>query len=889
MESPAGTNPLIGQSGLIQDVVRSLLDDAKSGVLIVGAAGTGKTAVSKAVLRELRPRGSVVRLVATKALAAVPFGALAPYLSDLPDSQLDSYAAVLKAMSGRLKAEEVRPLFVVDDAQCLDRGTAELLARAVAVGAADILATSRPGPAIPEQFLSLWDDGLLSKFELSPLTRHGVHELCERVLGAEVSPWVSAVFAEAAEGNPLMLTSLIEHARTSGALLLRHGVWFLRANPDLAGVPAADVIDQQLRSMTTEERTVAAIVALAGPLSLGQILRFSSPKVVDALEAAGIISVSPGHDRTVRPASPLLGTIIRDRAPAGQRAALRASLLELPFAGAVRPEAFLNQLRWSLDCGALVPPEQLLQAAAAANTDLEPAAAIQAAQAVRDAQFLSEARVHLAYAHYLLGLPQEAAGYLEAARPLRDGRQSYLAANLAALLPAGTNLSATITEPGAAPDESDGLPASGSPWPQPLAAGLAALILHRRWDGPSSEVEAGLHDLVDAAATVPEIRLPALSRLAELHAAQGRLHAGLGLDREAWAGARSGGLTVPLAQEDLLARHCLSLIRAGDWGELTGVLDGYAAEHPARLLYSGGMLHVMRGFARLRQGRIQESLAELILAVEELSIADPLHVLPFAHAAAGYAAVLAGDPGEAQDQAKGFRAAAASGGPQSLQLLSEAYCLAVERLTGANGGDGDLGALADQAKHQGLRGIETEIRRLVLRSGDTGIAPALAASSSAVEGLEAQLLAAFAHAVSAADPAALIAISDEASASGFSLLAFEAAQQAAACLEHSPDRWRVTAVQRRLHHLMADTGISAQLVAFKSEGGPVLTTREMEILELVAAGSSNADVADALSLSPRTVEGHLSRIFAKLGVSRRGELLDLKQHNRHLPEVPETG
>jgi DNA-binding CsgD family transcriptional regulator len=264
-------------------------------------------------------------------------------------------------------------------------------------------------------------------------------------------------------------------------------------------------------------------------------------------------------------------------------------------------------------------------------------------------------------------------------------------------------------------------------------------------------------------------------------------------------------------------------------------------------------------------------------------------VLPFAHAAAGYAAVLAGDSGEALDQAKGFRAAAASGGPQSLELLSEAYCLAVERLTGANGGDGDLGALADQAKDQGLRGIETEIRRLVLRSGDTGNAPALAASSSAVEGLEARLLAAFAHAVSAADPAGLIAISDEASASGFSLLAFEAAQQAAACLEHSPDRWRVTAVQRRLHHLMAYTGISAQLGAFKSEGGPVLTAREMEILELVAAGSSNADVADALSLSPRTVEGHLSRIFAKLGVSRRGELLDLKQHNRHLPEVPETG
>ena len=44
--------------------------------------------------------------------------------------------------------------------------------------------------------------------------------------------------------------------------------------------------------MTPEEKTAAAIVALAGPLSLGQILRFSGPKAVDALETAGIITVS---------------------------------------------------------------------------------------------------------------------------------------------------------------------------------------------------------------------------------------------------------------------------------------------------------------------------------------------------------------------------------------------------------------------------------------------------------------------------------------------------------------------------------------------------------------------------------------------------------------------
>lgn len=887
MEGLAENVPLVGRSGLVHEVALALLDDSRSGVLIVGAAGTGKTAVAKAVLRELRPRGPVIRLLATRALAAVPFGALSPYLSELPDSELDSYAAVLQAMSDRLKDETDRPLFVVDDAQCLDRGTTELLARAVAVGAADILATSRPGPSIPEQFLTLWDDGLLSKFELSPLTRPAVHELCEQVLRAEVSPWVSAVFSEVAEGNPLMLMSLIEHARTSGALALRHGVWFLRTNPDLAGVPAADVVDQQLRSMTPEERTVAATVALAGPLSLGQILRFSSPRAVDALEAAGIITVASGPDRTVRPASPLLGEIIRRRAPAGQSATLRASLLALPSAAATRPEALLNQLRWSLDCGAQVPADQLVQAAAAATADLEPGAAIQAGQAVGDVRFLAEARIHLAYAHYLLGLPLEAAGYLGAARPWRSGRPYYLAARLAALLPAGSIAGPQWGRAAPAPGDASQEPADGGvPWPESPAADAAADILRRRWEGPSSDVEAELRNLIDAAAALPEIRLPAVSLLAELRAAQGGLLAGQRLDREAWAGARSAALTVPLAHEELLARHCLSLIRAGTWEELAGVLDDYAAEHPGRLLYSGGMLHTMRGYALLRQGRMLESLAELILGVEELTIADPLEMLPFAHAVTAYAAVLAGHPGEAQEQTNAFRAGAFRG-PQSLQLVSEAYCRAVERLTGRDGGRGELGELADRAQRQGLRGVETEIRRLVLRHGDTGSAPALASSSSAVEGLEARLLGAHARAVAAGDANRLIAISDEAASAGYGLLAFEAAQQAAACLEQSPDRWRLTSVQRRLHHLMVDDGISGQMDMVHGRRGPVLTAREAEILEFVAAGSTNADVAAALSLSPRTVEGHLSRIFAKLGVSRRAELLDAKRES-HLPLlVPE--
>jgi DNA-binding NarL/FixJ family response regulator len=68
-----------------------------------------------------------------------------------------------------------------------------------------------------------------------------------------------------------------------------------------------------------------------------------------------------------------------------------------------------------------------------------------------------------------------------------------------------------------------------------------------------------------------------------------------------------------------------------------------------------------------------------------------------------------------------------------------------------------------------------------------------------------------------------------------------------------------------------------------------LTPRELEVLELVARGLTNRSIGRMLSISDRTVQGHLANIFAKLQVNSRTEAVTkgLQLGLIHLPkEMP---
>lgn len=68
-----------------------------------------------------------------------------------------------------------------------------------------------------------------------------------------------------------------------------------------------------------------------------------------------------------------------------------------------------------------------------------------------------------------------------------------------------------------------------------------------------------------------------------------------------------------------------------------------------------------------------------------------------------------------------------------------------------------------------------------------------------------------------------------------------------------------------------------------------LTPQEHRVLELVAMGWRNTKIASELCISTRTVEGHLYRIFDKLGVASRTDAAVLMFHKGSLLTTKMSG
>ena len=84
--------------------------------------------------------------------------------------------------------------------------------------------------------------------------------------------------------------------------------------------------------------------------------------------------------------------------------------------------------------------------------------------------------------------------------------------------------------------------------------------------------------------------------------------------------------------------------------------------------------------------------------------------------------------------------------------------------------------------------------------------------------------------------------------------------------------------------LAAVVGAIAAFVPAPSEGRRAtikLTKRERDVGHLIAKRSTNSAIADELVLSGRTVDGHVGRLFTKIGVHSRAEVADWMSHDPH--------
>jgi two-component system response regulator NreC len=81
--------------------------------------------------------------------------------------------------------------------------------------------------------------------------------------------------------------------------------------------------------------------------------------------------------------------------------------------------------------------------------------------------------------------------------------------------------------------------------------------------------------------------------------------------------------------------------------------------------------------------------------------------------------------------------------------------------------------------------------------------------------------------------------------------------------------------QRYIAPQLSDKILDALLLPDESAGDPLnqLTARERQVLQMVAEGNTNHEIAEKLFLSTRTVEVHRSRLMGKLDINSQAELI----------------
>jgi DNA-binding CsgD family transcriptional regulator len=872
--------PMVGRGLELDAFAAALRDRGCEGFCIYGPSGVGKSRLGDECLLAADADGRrVMRATGEASTSAVPFAGIAHLLpvralvalSDAGTAGealvrvrlLDAARRALQAASGAAGV----PVLFLDDAHRLDGASLSLLDDLLAERSLFCISTVVTGEAVPEVVTRWWRDERATRIDLTPLDPVSVDTLLHVVLEGPLHESASRELWRASRGNMLALRELVLGACARRQLVTQDGVWQLTGR---LAPPARlrEVIEARFVGLAPAAVAVLERLALCQPLALGRLEAAAGLTALEDLERDGLIAVrSDGRRESVRLAHPLHGEVLRAGLPRLRaRSILLAEAEAIEACGARRREDPLRIACWRLEATGRAEPELLLGAARLARFAQDYPRTVMLARAAVAVAPSAEAGLVLGEALYNLGSFDEAEVALAAATELArgDAEQVRVATVRRRNLLRGCRRDDEALEVGR--EAADAVVSAEAR--AELLAGEAEIL------AVSGRVVESLALLAQLPSSPPRIQvLGAIARASAL-ATIGQTADAISVSKQAYRDHLALGDELAISSPGThRVNQIFALVQAGRLAEADEKGRAWfdvveRARNPLGLMWLG--VHLAR--CALIQGRPATALRWSQRACAAIDVSGFEGLRPFVYSAEAVAYGLLGDGAASAARAdlvdtlhSGFgflqhelalgRAWASVAGGE-LVVARDILVAGAERAASA----GHVPAAA---------WLWHDAARL---GGHHRAAPILGALASATDSALVAARAEHAAALVANDGERLEATGDRFASIGADLLAAEALCAAADVWRRRQDRRRAAALDVRVDVLAARCEGARTPGLTRSRTVVPLTNREREIAVLAAAGRSSRVIAERLYLSVRTVDNHLSRIYDKLGVSRRVDL-----------------
>jgi DNA-binding NarL/FixJ family response regulator len=818
-----------------------------------------------------RNEGAVVAWVqATSSAATVPLGAFAGLLPEAVRTD-DALELMRRSVDSLRRKADGRPVVLgVDDGQLLDPVSAALVLHLTVTETAFVIVTVRSGEPCPDAIVSLWKDASAQRLELDPLSDDAVGALVEAALGGPVEQSVLRWVYETSQGNVLYVRELITGAVDAGTLTKDRGLWHMAGSPPISR-SLAELVTRRIAALTIAERTPLELLALGEPLQLDELVELSDYESLVTVEALGLVLVGPpAMGNLVRVAHPLYGEVVRGELPILRRRRLLLRLAETVQRRDPRvPDDAIRIARWLLDAGATMPTPLLVEAAQAATQADAPELGARLAELAVNAGAGASASLILARAYTLRKRFADAERVLsdiEGALATQDQAVDYLEQRVSAVLYYGLKRPAEAR----ALVERAKTWWPGDEWRRRLEP--TRVSLQSMTDGLRDSVEVFEQMLGD-----PKLGTAARRQLEPMHALA-LFFAGRG--KEAYAVAHRARPSIPLRdQSDMLALIAFELISCHT-GEDWSALDEYMRQAMREAVRAGdheaaGHAALTLGYTHFMAGRFDDATRRLAEAELHFERQDAFSTIVMVLSHRSGVASVTGDRVAAAAALQRLDDALADRDPLPTQLSTATRARAWAVYYSGDTKRAQRMMLDAAEAVSDVPAYATLLAYEAMRAGApaTRVVGQLTGYADRCDSRMAGAHAAHTRAAAARDGDQLMAASDELAAIGTLVYAMEAATDAATVFLAGGrnDSARRAAARARELHVPGQGTVAPAIDGLGSEAIG-LTVREAQIVERVGRGLSNAEIADQLVLSVRTVETYVYRAMQKRGVSNRRDL-----------------